>query len=278
MIQAASPARDGFSLADFGQVLLPAAVAILLVLLLTYAVSRLANKHSVIDTAWGLLFCAAAITAFLGSAGSGNAVRRWLLLILTLVWGLRLAVHIGRRSIGKGEDPRYTELLADRGKFETVLIVYGLQGLLAFLISAPVLVGSYLRGPITPLAWLGVLLWIVGMLFEAVGDAQLERYKAAKAAGLDVGIVMDRGLWRYTRHPNYFGDACVWVGIFCVCAERWPGVLTVFAPAIMVYLLAFGSGKRVLERSMVKRPGYREYMRRTSGFLPLPPKTAADAS
>jgi steroid 5-alpha reductase family enzyme len=278
MIQAASPARDGFSLADFGQVLLPAAGAILLVLLLTYAVSRLANKHSVIDTAWGLLFCAAAITAFLGSAGSGNAVRRWLLLILTLVWGLRLAVHIGRRSIGKGEDPRYTELLADRGKFETVLIVYGLQGLLAFLISAPVLVGSYLRGPITPLAWLGVLLWIVGMLFEAVGDAQLERYKAAKAAGLDVGIVMDRGLWRYTRHPNYFGDACVWVGIFCVCAERWPGVLTVFAPAIMVYLLAFGSGKRVLERSMVKRPGYREYMRRTSGFLPLPPKTAADAS
>ncbi|MDQ1752481.1 MAG: hypothetical protein QOE71_3537, partial [Pseudonocardiales bacterium] len=107
------------------------------------------------------------------------------------------------------------------------------------------------------------------------GDWQLERFKAQKARGeLDKGALMDRGLWRYTRHPNYFGDACVWVGIFLVAVERWPGVLTIFAPAIMIYLLAFGSGKRVLERSMARRPGYREYMERTSGFLPRPPKRA----
>jgi steroid 5-alpha reductase family enzyme len=89
--------------------------------------------------------------------------------------------------------------------------------------------------------------------------------------------VLDSGLWRYTRHPNYFGDACVWVGIFCVAAEHWPGILTVFSPVIMVYLLAFGSGKPMLERTMAQRPAYRAYMRRTSGFVPLPPRSAGRA-
>ncbi|MDQ2836198.1 MAG: DUF1295 domain-containing protein [Actinomycetota bacterium] len=264
----------GFATESFAGVLLPAAAAILLVLALTYLVSRIAGKHSVIDTAWGLLYCAAAVVAFVASSGTGDPARRWLLLVLTCAWGLRLAVHIGRRSIGKGEDPRYEEMLRDRGTLQTIGLVYGLQGLLAFLVAMPILVGSFERRGLTVLAWIGVLLWLVGVLFEGVGDWQMEKYKADKAAGKDVGSVMDGGLWRYTRHPNYFGDACVWVGIFCVSAERWPGLLTVFSPAIMVYLLAFGSGKRVLERSMAKRDGYRDYMARTSGFLPLPPKRA----
>jgi len=191
---------------------------------------------------------------------------------MTLLWGLRLAVHIGRRSIGKGEDPRYEAMLRDRGQLETIALVYGLQGILAFLISMPILVGSFERDGLTPLAVVGVLLWAVGVLFEGIGDWQLERYKKDKASGRKVPKVMDRGLWHYTRHPNYFGDACVWLGISCVCAERWPGVLTLFSPMIMVYLLAFGSGKRVLERSMAGREGYRDYMARTSGFVPLPPK------
>jgi len=272
MTSAASSAPGGFHWHVFWPVLVWSAAAILLVLVITYLASRIAGKHSVIDTAWGGLFCAAAIAAFIVSAGHGNDLRRLLLLILTLAWGLRLAVHIGRRSIGKGEDPRYEELLRDRGQFETVLMVYGLQGILAWLISAPILVGMFTTRGLTPLAWIGAVIWLVGLFFESVGDNQMEKYKAEKAAGQDVPIVMDRGLWRYTRHPNYFGDACVWVGIFCVSAERWPGVLTVFSPAVMIYLLAFGSGKRVLERSMAKRKGYPEYMRRTSGFIPLPPK------
>lgn len=273
MISAASSASGGFNWSAFWPVLPWAAGAILLVLVLTYLASRIAGKHSVIDTAWGLLYCAAAIAAFLVSIGHGNDLRRFLLLALTLIWGLRLAVHIGRRSIGKGEDPRYEEMLRDRGQVETVLLVYGLQGLLAFLVSAPILVGMFTARGLTPLAWIGVLIWLLGLFFESVGDAQMERYKADKAAGRDVPKVMDRGLWRYTRHPNYFGDACVWVGIFCVSAERWPGLLTIFSPVIMIYLLAFGSGKRVLERSMAKREGYREYMRRTSGFIPWPPRS-----
>jgi steroid 5-alpha reductase family enzyme len=232
-----------------------------------------AGKHSVIDTAWGLLFAAAAIAGFLCSRGDGSSARRWLLLTATVVWGVRLAVHIGRRSVGRGEDPRYEEMLADRGPLATVAVVYGLQGLLAFVISVPVVLGMFERADPGPLAIVGAAVWAVGLFFEAVGDWQLERFKARKARGeRPPAAVMDEGLWRYTRHPNYFGDACVWLGLFLITAERWPGALTVFAPAVMIYLLAFGSGKRVLERSMSRRPGYREYMHRTSGFVPLPPR------
>lgn len=269
---AASATASGFAGDRFAGSLLPAAAAILAVLVLTYLASRIAGRHSVIDTAWGLLYCAAAIVGFLAGSGHGDTGRRWLLLAMTLLWGLRLAVHIGRRSIGKGEDPRYEQLLRDRGPLHTIGLVYGLQGVLAYLIAMPILVGCFEPGSLGVLALIGVLLWIVGLLFETVGDWQLERYKADKAAGKDVGQVLDRGLWRFTRHPNYFGDACVWVGIFAVSAEHWPGLLTVFSPVIMVYLLAFGSGKRVLERSMAQRPAYRDYMARTSGFLPLPPR------
>lgn len=248
--------------------------AIVVVLLVTFVASKIAGKHSVIDTAWGLLFCAAAVATFIASSGDGDGLRRWLLLVLTLLWGLRLAVHIGRRSIGKPEDPRYEQLLAKgRGNPDLYALrsVYLLQGVLAFIIAAPIMVGGYESSAVGVIAWIGVAIWVIGVLFEGFGDQQMERFRADPA---NKGKVIDQGLWRYTRHPNYFGDACVWVGIFCVAAERWPGGLTVFSPVIMIYLLAFGSGKRVLERSMAKRDGYPEYMRRTSGFLPWPPKRA----
>ena len=199
-----------FPAAPFWHALALVALALLVVLAATFAIGRVVGKHSVIDTAWGLLFCAAGGTAFLASTGHGNPARRVLLLVLVLVWGLRLAGHIARRSIGKPEDPRYEQLLAGKSAGYALLLVYGLQGLLAFLIAMPVVVGSFSTGPITALAWLGVLSWLVGVCFEAIGDWQLERYKADP----NRGQVLDSGLWRYTRHPNYFGDACVWVGIF----------------------------------------------------------------
>lgn len=264
--------RHGFAGDRLAGTVALAAGAVLVALLITYLAGRRAGRHSVIDTAWGLMFCVVATVAFLRSDGVGDAGRRWLLLAMTLLWGIRLAVRIGRRSAGKGEDPRYAQMLRDRGTLQTLALVYGLQGVLVLLVSAPILVGVFERDGLGPLAVLGLLVWTVGLLFEAVGDWQLDRYQRDKAAGKDVSQVLDTGLWRYTRHPNYFGDACVWLGIFCVSAERWPGVLTVFAPVVMVYLLAFGSGKRVLERAMADRPGYRDYMARTSGFLPLPPR------
>ncbi|HEU5269895.1 MAG TPA: DUF1295 domain-containing protein [Jatrophihabitans sp.] len=258
----------GFAATEFWQALPPVLLAVLLVLSATYLAGRIAGKHSVIDTAWGLLFGAIGGTAFLVSGGHGDPVRRALLLAMVLIWGLRLAIRIGRRNRGKPEDPRYARMLAGRSAGYVLLKVYGLQGLRAFVVGMPLVVGSFTGGPVTPLGWLGVSVWLVGLFFEAVGDWQLDRYRADP----DRGPVLDRGLWRYSRHPNYFGDACVWIGIFLLAAERWPGVLTVFSPAIMVYLLAFGSGKPLLERSMAERPAYRGYMRRTSGFVPLPPR------
>jgi steroid 5-alpha reductase family enzyme len=244
----------------------------LVLLAATFAVATRARRHGVIDTTWGLLFVVDAAAAFGGSAGHGDLLRRWLLLSLTAVWGLRLAGHIGRRTIGASEDPRYEALLAKaRGNrtWYAIRSIYLAQGGLAFVVAAPILVGSFVPGPVGVLGWIGVAVWAVGMLFETVGDRQLERFRADPA---NRGTVIDAGLWRYTRHPNYFGDACVWWGVFLVAAQRWPGVLTVFAPLLMTLLLTTGSGARIMERHLSGRPGWAEYRARTSAFFPLPPR------
>lgn len=266
---------SAYPLGAFGQAVGWAAGAELVVLAATFAVAKRAGKHSVIDTAWGLLFAAVAVAAFAGSAGEGDPVRRWLLLVLPVLWGVRLAVHIGRRTVGRPEDPRYEQLLAKATGNPDVYalrMVYLLQGALALLVAAPVLVGAFAPGGTGPLTWAGVALWCVGLFFEAVGDHQLERFRADPA---NKGTVMDRGLWRYTRHPNYFGDACVWWGIFLGAAQRWPGVLTLLSPVVMTLLLTAGSGVRILERHMAGRAGWDEYAARTSAFVPLPPKRPA---
>jgi steroid 5-alpha reductase family enzyme len=269
---------SGFAGHAFASALPWTAVAVAAVGAAAFAVAKAAGRWNVVDTAWGLFFVAAGGAAAITSAGHGDTARRWLLLVMVACWGLRLAVHVGRRSVGKGEDPRYTELLSRGAASPTVNAiarVFVPQAVLAFLISAPLQVGPFEAGPVGPVAITGVVIWAAGLFFEGVGDAQMERYKKWKRAQPKDsvrGSVMDAGLWRYTRHPNYFGDACVWWGMFLVAAEHWPGILTIPAPLIMTYLLTRGSGKRNLERSMVKRPGYPEYMRRTSGFFPWPPK------
>ena len=145
-----------------------------------------------------------------------------------------------------------------------------LQGAAVWFVALPVQVTAVTVSSYDVVAWLGVAVWIVGVLFEAVGDAQLAAYKRDP----DRGPVMDRGLWAWTRHPNYFGDACVWWGIWLVAASAWPGVLTVLAPIAMTYFLVFATGARPLERTMMQRPGYPEYAARTSMFFPLPPRRA----
>ncbi len=249
-----------------------AGVAVLAVLLVTFAVAKVVGKHSVIDTTWGLLFVTVAIVAFIRSAGPGDDLRRWLLLVLPVVWGGRLALHIGRRSIGRPEDPRYEQLLGKaRGNPDlyALRMVYLLQGLLAFVIASPILVGAFEGRPVRVLAWIGVAVWAVGVFFESVGDAQLERFRRDPA---NKGTVIDVGLWRYTRHPNYFGDACVWWGIFLVATDALPGVVTIYAPVLMTLLLTKGSGARILEKHMSGRAGWDEYAARTSMFFPRPPR------
>ncbi len=245
------------------------------VLAATFVTAKIIGRHNVIDVAWGLLFVAVAVTGC--ALGTADVAQRLVLLVLPLVWGLRLAIHIGRRSRGKGEDPRYEKLLAKaKGNPDlyALRMVYLLQGVLAFLISAPIQIGMFESGGLGPLAYVGIAVWVVGVLFESIGDAQMERFRADPA---HKGKIIDVGLWRYTRHPNYFGDACVWWGIFLVAAAHWPGVLTLPAPVIMTLLLTKGSGARIMEQHMSTRPGWDEYAARTSEFFPLPPKKPAAA-
>ncbi|MDQ6851158.1 MAG: DUF1295 domain-containing protein [Actinomycetota bacterium] len=263
---------SSFDTGAFGAALPWAGATVVAVLLATFVASRIAGKHSVIDTAWGLLFCAAALAVFVRSAGHGDDLRRWLLLLLPLLWGLRLATHIGRRTVGKPEDPRYAQLLEKaKGNPDLYALrsIYLLQGVLAFVIASPILVGGFESRGVGIVAWIGVVIWFVGVFFEAVGDAQMERFRADPS---HKGKLIDTGLWRYTRHPNYFGDACVWWGVFLVAADAWPGVVTGYAPIIMTLLLTKGSGARILEKHMASRDGWAEYSARTSMFFPLPPR------
>ncbi|WP_190014289.1 DUF1295 domain-containing protein [Streptomyces lucensis] len=264
---------SGFAWDAFARNLALAAAAALAVMLVTFAVAVRRGVHRVVDVAWGLAFTAVALVTWTASAGEGDPGRRALVTVLTSVWGLRLSWHIARRGRGHGEDPRYDALLAkapgDRNRY-ALRMVYLLQGALVWLVSLPVQAAQYVRGGPAAPAWAGASLWAAGMVFEAVGDAQLARFKADPAHR---GRIMDRGLWRYTRHPNYFGDFLVWWGLFLLaCAAPASAAVSAVSPVVMTLLLVKGSGKALLERHMGGRPGYAEYCARTSGFFPLPPR------
>ncbi|HET9171583.1 MAG TPA: DUF1295 domain-containing protein [Actinospica sp.] len=240
---------------------------------ITFAIGAAMHKHRVVDIVWGLGFTAIAAVSFRLSSGHGDTGRRSLALALTAVWGLRLALHIGSRSRGKPEDPRYEALLSKaEGSRQLYAFthVYLLQAVLVWFVSLPVQVAMYGRGAPGPQSAVAVVLWLIGFVFEAVGDRQLARFKADPA---NKGKLMSGGLWRYTRHPNYFGDACVWWGLFLIAADQWAGLATIASPIVMTLLLTVGSGMRLGDRHMAsRRPEYADYMRRTSGFVPLPPR------
>ncbi|HSE69170.1 MAG TPA: DUF1295 domain-containing protein [Nocardioidaceae bacterium] len=264
---------DGFDTGGFLTALPVTVLAVAVVLGVTFAVAVRVGRHAVVDVAWGLGFVVLAATAFALSAGDGDPVRRTAVLVMVAVWGLRLAGHIWLRSRGKGEDPRYEELMAKAPGHPNAYAfsrIYLTQGAIMWFVSLPVQVAMFQDAGLGVVAGLGVLLWAVGLFFETVGDWQLTRFRNDPASK---GKVLDTGLWRYTRHPNYFGDACVWWGISLVAFSAWPGVLTVLSPVVMTWLLAKGTGKPLLEKDMAeRRPGYVEYVRRTSGFFPLPPR------
>ncbi|MBW1600533.1 DUF1295 domain-containing protein [Streptomyces sp. JJ66] len=269
-------ADSAFDWSDFALNLAASAGAALAVMLVTFAVALVRGLHRVVDIAWGCGFAAVAVVSgtLSATAGAGDDARRLLVTSLTVAWGLRLAAHIAWRGRGHGEDPRYDRMLAkapgsrDAYAFR---MVYLLQGALVWLVSLPVQAAAYLPAPLGPLAVLGVLLWATGLFFESVGDWQLARFKADPA---NRGRVMDRGLWSWTRHPNYFGDFCVWWGLFLLAAADWRVGLTVLvSPLVMSFLLTRGSGKRLLEEHMASRPGYARYAARVSGFFPRPPRS-----
>ncbi|HTW21542.1 MAG TPA: DUF1295 domain-containing protein [Mycobacteriales bacterium] len=248
--------------------------AVLLVVFVgAWLVALVVGRFNIVDVVWGMAFVIVAIVGFGWSAGhSVPGWRRALVLALVAVWGLRLSAYIGVRSHGKGEDPRYEAMLGTgpHRALRALGIVFLLQAVVAWFVSLPVQAAMYIRTGWSWLAVVGVVAWLVGLFFEAVGDAQMAAFRRDPSRR---GEVMDRGLWRYTRHPNYFGDATVWAGLYLVAAEHWIGALTIGSPLLMSWFLSFKTGKPLLEKQMARtKPGYAEYMRRTSGFFPLPPR------
>ncbi len=269
---------------DFLLTLPLTALAVAVVLGVTLVVALRVGKHAVVDVAWGVGFSVIAIVSYVLSAAfdDGDPARRLLITALTVIWGLRLATHIGLRSRGHGEDPRYEEVLGKARGSRTgyaVRKIYLTQGAVMWFVSLPVQVTAFQPQGLGfdgfgVLVWIGISVWALGMFFETVGDLQLTRFRNDPASK---GQVLDTGLWRYTRHPNYFGDACVWWGLSLIAFSAWPGILTILSPVFMTFLLAKGTGKPTLEKDMDKRrPGYTDYVRRTSGFFPLPPRTATE--
>jgi steroid 5-alpha reductase family enzyme len=237
----------------------------------TFVIARRIGRYNVVDTAWGIGFAVVAVVA--AAVGTGDLSRRILVLALTALWGLRLGWFLLFRSKGKGEDPRYEALLkGDVSAGNVVRKIFLVQAGATWFISLPVQVSAAL-GPtppiLVPVMVLGVILWATGLFFEAVGDHQLQVFKADSG---NHGVIMDRGLWSWTRHPNYFGDCAVWWGLWLVCFAGWASASTVFSPVLMTYFLVYATGARLTEKYMRNRPGFSEYCLRTSFFVPRPPK------
>ncbi|MGI8713506.1 MAG: DUF1295 domain-containing protein [Solirubrobacteraceae bacterium] len=254
-----------------------AAVAVLMIGL--WVASIRLRDVSIVDPIWGPAFVVVALVgALVGNAdaatGSG---RRWLLFALTAVWGLRLGGYLFVRKLGdREEDRRYREMRDRRGDGFvpwSLFAIFGLQGLLVLIVSLPLQVAAERHSGLTAAVIPGVVLFGVGLAFEAIGDQQLRRFKSDPD---HQGKVMDRGLWRYTRHPNYFGDFCVWWGLWLIALPAGGTWWTLIGPVVMSTLLIRVSGAALLEKTMSeRRPEYADYIKRTSGFVPFPPRRSS---
>jgi len=256
-----------------------AAILIVLVLI-QWAISVKIDDVSFIDAFWGAGMGILAVASWLQVRGGPGALAT-LIMVMTGAWGFRLGIYLFLRWRREGEDRRYKRILKDardKGQFAKAALtrVWLMQAVLLFMVSSPAQVGILASGdpaPITPLAWGGFALWSVGVFFEWVGDWQLSRFKANP---VNKGHVLDTGLWRFTRHPNYFGDFCAWWGIWLTCAAAGWGyaAATVIGPIFLSFTLTKWSGVPLLEKGLNKTKGnkYAVYERRTSAFFPMPPQ------
>ena len=247
--------------------------AVLALFAILWLVSLAVRNSSIVDMWWGPAIFLIGLTYYLTSTGAEG--RRRLVLGLVGLWALRLAAHIGHRNIGHGEDFRYAKWRQERGAswwWFSFIKVFLLQAIIAWIVAMPLYFAMHGATPphFTTLDAAGALLFAIGFGLEAIGDEQLRRFKANPA---NKGAVMDRGLWRYTRHPNYFGEAVLWWGLAIIAAGTPNGAFGFISAAGMTFLLLRVSGVTLLEATLQKtKPGYAEYAARTSSFVPMPPK------
>lgn len=239
---------------------------------LLWLISLYLKNASIIDILWGIIFIVIAWLIF-ALTPQGYLPRKLLLCTLVTIWGLRLALHIFNRNVGKPEDFRYATWRAENGErwwWLSFLQVFLLQGFLLWIISAPVVAAQSSGFPaiLTPLDWLGVWVWILGFAFESIGDFQLMLFKGNPA---NQGKLLTIGLWKFTRHPNYFGEAVLWWGYYLIALAAGSG-WTIFSPLLMTLLLIKISGVVMLERTLKQKLGYEEYIQTTSAFIPWFPK------
>jgi steroid 5-alpha reductase family enzyme len=258
---------------SFFKIYIEAFAVIMAFMIFLWIVSAIIRNVSIVDIFWGLGFVITCGFYFIQT--EGNETRKIILMLLVAIWGLRLSLYLAWRNIGKGEDFRYREFRRNYGEkrywwisfFQTFL----LQGVLMWLISAPLLGAQYYGkdSPLGILDFAGAAIWIIGFAFEAGGDIQLALFKADPA---NKGKVLNKGFWHYTRHPNYFGDSAVWwgYGLICLGAGSW---LPVIGSILMTALIIKVSGVALLEKTLKEqKPQYREYIEKTSSFLPWFPK------
>jgi len=257
---------------EFISIFLTVGGAILGLMLLLWLLSLLLKNASIVDIFWGAGFVIANWIYF-ALTPEGYLPRKLLIGALVTIWGLRLSIHILRRNWGKPEDFRYQKWRSENGKrwwWWSFFQVFLLQGALMWVISLPLLAAQYRAFPdrLTVLDFLSVFVWLIGFFFEAVGDYQLAQFKAKLE---NKGKVMNIGVWRYTRHPNYFGDSAQWWGYYLLAASAG-GWWTIVSPVLMTLFLLRVSGVVLLEKTMQSRPGYHEYIETTSAFIPWFPR------
>lgn len=253
--------------------------AIAILMTAVWVVSLLRRDASIVDPVWGMAF-AGTVWLAIWLNGQDAGPRAWLLAAMTTIWGLRLSLYLLWRNLGHGEDRRYRKMREKRGAdfwWISFFSVFQLQAVLVWIVAFP-LMATTTPAASVPFGWIdaaGTAIWCVGLFFETVGDWQLARFQSNPA---NAGRVMNRGLWRWTRHPNYFGDFCVWWGLYLVAAAGGAG-WTVFSPLVMSFLLMRISGVTLLESTIgERRPEYAEYRRTTSPFFPWPARPAQNSA
>lgn len=251
--------------------ILQAALVIFIYFMIFFIVAQIIKNNSIVDMGWGFGFIVVALFTLIN--GGVYEWRNLLILVLILIWGGRLTYHIVRRNWGKPEDFRYAKWRKDWGRWlvpRAFLQVFMLQGFLMLLIGYPIiLVNSSPQPALNFLDFLGLLVWIVGFIFESVGDRQLAEFRKNPD---NRGHIIKSGLWRYSRHPNYFGEATMWWGIFLIALSLPLGWTAVISPLTITLLLLFVSGVPLLEKELKKNPEFQIYARETSIFFPWFPK------